>query len=231
MADEVKLSAQIRKDFSGRRLNELRRSGSIPGILYGPDTDNLPLYVDAKELRQAISTDRGENALIGLKIGNKKAVMTIIRELQFHPVTMQIIHVDFVQIRMTETVEVEVPIEVVGEAPGIKTDGGVLEHIIRRISVRCLPMDIPESLTVDISGLNVDDYIQVKDIKVVGDIEILDDPELIVMTLSAPTELKEPEETDEVAEPSIVGEEVDGDREEAEAAGEEVSGETEDSKE
>lgn len=205
MAEEVKLNAKIRKDFSGRRMNELRHTGNIPGILYGPDIENLPLFVDDKELRHAISTEQGENALIQLKVGSKKAVTTIIRELQVHPVTMKIIHVDFGQIRMTDTVEVEVPVVVKGEAPGIKTEGGVLEHIIRKISVKCLPADIPDYLKVDISGLHVGDHVKVKDIEIISNIEILDDQELIVMNISAPTEFKETEEAGEPAEPGLVG--------------------------
>ena len=209
MADEIKLSAQARKDFSGHRLTELRQEGKIPAIMYGPDIENTSIVVDDREFRQVISTEHGENALIKIKVGNKKSVTTIVKEIQVHPVTMKIIHVDFGQIRMTEKVEVDVPVEVEGEAPGVKKDGGVIEHVVREIRVKCLPGDIPDNLMLDISGLNVGEHLKVSDLPESSVVEIMADPDQILVNIAHPTELKEEEEAlpAEEAEPEVIGKE------------------------
>ncbi len=214
MGEEIKLSAEKRKDFSGKRLNDIRRDGKIPAILYGPDVENTPVIVDDSELRQAISTEHGENALIKLKVGGKKPVTTIIREIQVHPLSMNILHIDFGQIRMTEKVEVEIPVEVEGDPPGVKKEGGVLEHIIREIRVSCLPGDIPDNFVLDVSELNVGDHLKVSDIPKSDGVEILEDSESLVVNLVPPTEIKEEEEPAEEEEPEIIGRE--GEEEEPE---------------
>jgi len=219
MSDEIKLNANIREDFSGSRLNALRREGKIPAVLYGPDIKNTSIYVDEKEFKSAISTEHGENALIKINVeGSRKSATTIIKEIQVHPVTMKIMHVDFGQIKLTEKVEVEVPVEVEGEAPGVKNEGGVLEHIIRKVRVRCLPTSIPDNFILDVSELAVGDHLTIADIPAVEGVEILADPEALVINLVPPTEFKEPEETEleEEAEPEVIGREKEEEEEEEE---------------
>ncbi|MBN2407325.1 MAG: 50S ribosomal protein L25 [Elusimicrobia bacterium] len=215
MTEEIKLKADIREEASEEKVSQLRRGGRIPAILYGPDTKNVSIIVDEKAFKGAISTEHGENALIKLTVGGKKPVTTIVKEIQVHPVTTKIIHIDFCQINLAEKVEVEVPLEFEGEAPGVKEEGGVLEHIIRKIRVRCLPTIIPDKFELDVSGLRIGDVLKIKDISAVEGVEILADPEAIAVNLVAATEFKEPEEAPEQAEPEVIGKEKK--EEEAEA--------------
>ncbi|MFH1415366.1 MAG: 50S ribosomal protein L25 [Elusimicrobiota bacterium] len=209
MSDEMKLNADIRKELSSSSLNEMRKSERIPGILYGPDVENTAVSVDEKEFKSIISTEHGENVLIKLKAGTNKGVTVLIKEIQVNPITMKINHIDFCQINLSEKIEVEVPLEVKGEAPGVKTDGGVLEHIIRSVKVKCLPTNIPDKFVLDISGLGIGDGIKIKDIPLVEGVTILADQEALAVNLVPPTELEEPEEgkaEDTAAEPEVIGE-------------------------
>lgn len=211
MVDEVKLAAEVRKDFSGSRINELRNEGLVPAIIYGPDIkENIPIIIDKKEFKAVISTEHGENALIKLSVKGKKAVTTIVKEIQVHPVSMNILHVDFSQIKLTEKVEVEVPLEVVGEAIGVKDEGGILEHIIRKVKVRCLPTDIPGHFELDVSELGVGSGLKIADISVPGGVELIDDPESLAINLVMPKEEPEPVEgevSEEPEEPEVIGKE------------------------
>ncbi len=217
MAEQVKLNVKKRKDFSGSRLNELRKSGYIPAVLYGPDVESQSIYVEAKEFRHTIAGEHGENVLINLKVDRSKPQAVIIKEIQADPLNMKIQHVDFCQIRLTEKVEVEIPVEVEGDAPGVKAEGGVLDHIIRKLSVRCLPTEIPDNFVLDVSGLSIGDALKVEDIPVAGDIEILDDPDALVVHIVPPDEYEEPEEEEleEELEPEVIGKkkEEEGDEE------------------
>jgi large subunit ribosomal protein L25 len=206
MTDEIKLVGEKRECSTGAGLTQLRVEGRIPAVLYGPSIDSTPISVDEKEFKAAISTEHGENALIKLKIGSKKAVTTLVKEIQVHPVTYKIIHVDLCQIDLTHEIEVEVPLEVEGDAVGVKTEGGVLEHIIRNLKVKCMPTEIPDKFVVDVAELNIGDGIKVKDIPVVKGVEILDDPEAVAVNVVAPTELKEPEEGVELEEETAMPE-------------------------
>ncbi len=207
MVDEVKINAHKRKDFSGSRMHELKAEGNIPAVLYGPDIESQSIFVNAKEFKSAISGEHGENVLINLKVDRSKSQMVIIKEIQADPVTMEIQHADFCQIRLSEKVEVEIPVEVIGEAPGVKVDGGVLEHIIRELAVKCLPAEIPDNFVLDVVGLNIGDSLKVSDIRYSGDVEILADPDAIVLHIVPPDEYKEPEEQEleQEVEPEVIG--------------------------
>ncbi|MGM0568419.1 MAG: 50S ribosomal protein L25/general stress protein Ctc [Elusimicrobiota bacterium] len=222
MADQVKLKVQDREDFSGSRLNELRNSGNIPAVLYGPDVESTSIYVDSKKLKQAISGEHGENALINLKVGKGKAQTVIIKEIQVDPVSMAIKHVDFCQIRMTEKVHVDIPVEVAGEAPGVKAEGGVLDHVIREVPVSCLPSEIPDNFVLDVSGLSIGDVLNISDIECSPDVEILAEPDALVVHIVPPDEYSEPEEEEleEEVEPEVIGEKKEEEaEEEAEPSG------------
>jgi large subunit ribosomal protein L25 len=208
MSEEIKFNANIRKENVGHRINELRRAGRIPAVLYGPDVENVPVDVDEKEFKKIIATEHGENIIIRLKAGSNKAVPAIIKEIQTHTVTSKITHIDFCQINLKQELEVEVPIEVGGEAPGVKTDGGVLEQIIRSVKVKCLPTDIPDNFVLDVSELNIGDGLKISDLTVKKGVEILGDMDALVINIVSPTELKEPEEeeeSEEGAEPAVIG--------------------------
>lgn len=216
MTQEVSLDANVRKDFSSSRLNSLRSEGKIPAVLYGQDIKNTVIFVDEKEFKKSISTERGENALIKLKVEKKNPVTTIVKEIQVNPVSMKIIHVDFVKVKLQEALEVEVPVEVEGESPGVKTGGGVLEHIIRKIKVRCLPNEIPDNFILNVSELDVGENLKISDIPKIKGIEILAEEDAIVVNVVSPSEYEEPEEKElaEEEEPEVIKKEEKPEEEE-----------------
>jgi large subunit ribosomal protein L25 len=197
---------------------KLRQKGLVPAICYGPRTDPVPLTLDSKELMKTIHM--GENILIDLMIQDgKKAAqkVVVVRDLQTDPVRDQYIHADLFEVVMDEEISVEVPIVLVGKPEGVKM-GGVLEQITREITVACLPADIPQSIEVDVSRLNIGDTIHIGDIGLEKG-NMLVDPTTTLATLVPPTvekvvveeeieeELAEAEEAEEVAQETTAEEE------------------------
>ena len=204
--DEIEVTAKIRTEKGKNVANRLRVKNEIPGILYGSKTESTPLILSAKDIQKIISTKAGENVLINLKLQGKEDRPAMIKEIQTHPVTGELLHVDLYQITLTGEINVNVPIQISGEAPGVKL-GGTLEHHLREIKVKCLPTKIPTNFTVDISSLNMGDSMHVKDLKIPEGIKILDDLEEVIMTVSAPkVEEEKPVEEGAPTGPEVIGE-------------------------
>ncbi|MCX5788516.1 MAG: 50S ribosomal protein L25 [Elusimicrobia bacterium] len=195
---ELTLNATVREN-KGRKgeLSQFRKDHMIPGVVYGGKKETLAVVVDEKELTK-LRKEGGANAIIRLKTAAGEDTV-ILKELQRHVVTSQPIHADFQRISMTTKIEVKVPLHVLGEAPGVKTGGGILQYILREFKVRALPAEIPQAIDVDISNLQLNEKIEVKDLKVPTGVEVLELPEQIIVTVVQPTE----EEV--VAEPVVEG--------------------------
>jgi len=213
-----KLLAKIRTQFGKEASRKLRQKGLVPAICYGPNTEPVPLTIDPKELMRTIQL--GENVLIDLMIQDGKQAaqkVVVVRDLQIDPVMDQYLHADLFEVVMDEEISVEVPIVLVGKAEGVKI-GGVLEQITREITVECLPADIPQTIEVDVSHLNIGDAIHIGDIELEKG-KILVDPTTTLATVVPPTVEKvvvEEEVEEEVAE----AEEAEEVEEEVEAEGE-----------
>ena len=213
-----KLLAKLRTKLGKEASKKLRQKGLVPAICYGPRTDAVPLTLDPKELMKTIHM--GENVLIDLMIQDgKKAAqkVVVVRDLQLDPIKDQCIHADLFEVVMDEEISVEVPIVLVGKPEGVKM-GGVLEQITREITVECLPADIPQSIDVDVSHLNIGDTIHIGDVGLEKG-KVLVDAATTLATVVAPTVEKvvvEEEVEDEVAE-AEEAKEVEG---EVEAEGE-----------
>jgi large subunit ribosomal protein L25 len=161
------LSAEIREGVGKGRAKKLRAKGLIPAIFYSPKSQSIPLVIDSKEFVKTLQTEAGENVLIDLNIrkgdqADRKVVM--VKDIQIDPLQGTTLHTDFYEVAMNEMVTVEVPIHLVGKPEGIKM-GGILEQIRRVIQIQCLPGDIPKSIDVDVSSLNIGDSIHVQDIQ------------------------------------------------------------------
>lgn len=206
----AKLSAKLRTTLGKEASRKLRRKGLVPAICYGPKMESIPLTLDSKELMKTIHM--GENVLIDLIIQDgKKAAqkVVVVRDLQTDPIKDQCIHADLFEVVMDEEISVEVPIVLVGKPEGVKI-GGVLEQITREITVGCLPTDIPQSIEVDVSHLDIGDTIHIGDIGLEKR-KILVDPNTTLATVVPPTvekvvveegieeEVLEAEEAEEVA--------------------------------
>ncbi|MFH1258219.1 MAG: 50S ribosomal protein L25 [Elusimicrobiota bacterium] len=227
--ESIIVAAEKREIAKKGSLNLLRKQGRIPAVIYGSDQEALPLSVDEKSFFHLIQT-KGFNLLINLQINGVGDKTVLVKEIQRDYIKRTILHVDFHQISLREKIEVTVPLEVQGNAPGVKA-GGVLEHILREIRVRCLPLEIPQSIKIDVSQLAIGQGILVKDLTLPEGLELLTGTEQIVINIVSPTVL---EETPAVAvaagaEPELI---TKGKKEEegAEAGGAKESKESKESK-
>jgi large subunit ribosomal protein L25 len=181
---EVKLKAVKRESVGKGSARRARGSGKVPAILYGRGMDPVALEVDRREFVVALKTDAGMNVLLDIEVDGANT-LALTRELQRDPVRGTLLHADFVKVDRTQAIEVEVPVHLVGEAPGAK-EGGVLEHPLFSAHVRCLPTDVPEAIEADISGLAIGDSLRVADLPANDKYEILNDPGSVVASVAAP---------------------------------------------
>ncbi len=207
------VSIQVEKrDTRGKGASKtLRRNGRIPGVYYFHGEESVALSVDHKDLRGLLHSDAN---VIDLGFSASKKAKCVIREVQWDPVASEPLHVDFMGIKLSERITVTVPVHLVGESAGVKL-GGILQHILREISVECLPLDIPEHLEVDISDLDVGDGITVADLSI-EKVKVLNEPTQSIVIVRPPAVVEEPTADEELAEGEEVAE--DGDEEDAESS-------------
>jgi len=166
MAKQVKLKAEPRTNVGRSAVRKLKARGIIPAVIYGAKDKPQPLQLAARDINAMMSHASGENVLVELEIAGEKSGRTaLVQEVQHSPVGGDIRHVDFHAISMDETIQAEVPLEPVGTANGVKNFGGLLEQNLRVLTLECLPRDLPDRITVDISRLNIGDSIHVRDIQ------------------------------------------------------------------
>jgi len=193
--ERMSLETQLREERGKQLVKRLRMQGFIPAVVYKSGTDTLSLKLSGKDFTKIIGTKAGANVIINLKIaaGDKKSPSksaqkdktVMIKEIQRDPVRGGILHVDFNEISLTETLKFKVKLEPKGEPAGVK-EGGTLERVIWEIDIECLPTQIPEKLEVDVSNLKIGDSVFVKNIIGAEGVKILQDPELIVMSVKPP---------------------------------------------
>ncbi len=184
--DTVSIVVQQRDAKGSRAARRLRRSGLIPGVLYGHGKDATVIAIDPHALRAALSSGAGMHAVLDVTFeGQKRLHKAIVKELELDKVKNTVTHVDLQEIRLDETIESTVSVHFEGEAKGVK-NGGVLEEAVREVTVKGLVTAIPEHLVIDISELEINDTCKVADIQVPEGIEVLDDPELVVCSVLPP---------------------------------------------
>lgn len=206
MADQVALAARPRVGSGKGEARALRREGRVPAIAYGAALAATPLSVDARELYHATHTDAGTNAVIRLVIEGDTH-LAFVREINRHPVRREILHLDFVTVDRSKKVEVEVPIVLEGEAPGV-AEGGIAEQLLFALHVEVLPLEVPDQIPADISSLAIGDVLRVADLAVPEGVQSLVDAEEPVVTIVVPT-LDVPEtETD--GETEVTDEQAEG---------------------
>jgi large subunit ribosomal protein L25 len=210
----TKLSISPREPEGSRATRRLRRSGRVPGILYGGDGEPLTFSVDARELRHALAA---HGAVLEVVDGGD-ATPAILKSAQYHPVRGETMHVDLLRVNLDVAIHAVVPLELTGgeESPGVK-EGGVLEQITRELNIEALPTSIPESITHDVSMLEINDTVTLSQVTVPEGIVLLDDLEdTVVATLTPPRLETEGDELEEETE--RVGDEAPADGAEDAAA-------------
>ncbi len=213
MTTKTTLKAAKREDTGKGGSRQLRRAGKVPAVLYGKDMDVMHLSVDAHDAMHLFQTISVENTLVDLKVeGIKESFSTLVREIQTHSYKPGLVHIDFLRVQEGVTIEVEIPIHLVGTPVGVKNHGGVLEQIIHNLAVLCIPSQIPESVEIDVSGLDLDDSIHVSDIAVGEGVEIAVPADRTVCLVAVPRVVAEdvPAEEGEGVEGAVGAEEGEG---------------------
>ncbi|MBI4056043.1 MAG: 50S ribosomal protein L25 [Elusimicrobia bacterium] len=185
--DQITLKAELKdKNITKAGTKILRRTQKIPAVVYGGKKEPVSVVVLEEDLVRVVRSG-GTNAIVKLEHpGGSDTV--ILKAIQHHAVTDRPIHIDFQRISMKEKIEVKVPLKIVGEAPGVKLHGGILEHILRELKIRCLPTQIPHEIPVDVSSLDIAHGLMVKDLNVAADLEVLEDPQHMVVNVVVPAE-------------------------------------------
>jgi large subunit ribosomal protein L25 len=182
---DIVVAAQNRQE-TGKNVNRrLRVKGLIPGVLYGSAKKAVPVSVSPKEIGAILRSKTGENTLFDLDLdGSRRKV--ILKEFQFEPIKGSLLHADFYEVALDKELQVNVHVELVGTPVGVKVQGGIVDWVTRELEVECLPADIPEKITVDISALEIGKHVRVAEIKAPDKVKILTEPDIVIAHVVAP---------------------------------------------
>lgn len=224
-SERATLTATPRSEFGTRTSRRLRRDGKVPGVVYADGKEATSFQVESRDARVILSEG---HALFDLQIEGSDSVPVVVKEQQHHPVRGDLQHLDLQQVDLNQAIQAEVTVELTGDdvSPGVK-QGGVLEHVTREVTVEALPTDIPDSITLDVSEMEINDTLTLENLVAPEGVSLIaDDPaEVTLVTLSPPRVEAEPE-TDLEAEPEVVGEGGEGSEDAAEGdSGEDSSDE------
>jgi large subunit ribosomal protein L25 len=200
------IEAQLRTP-GGKNVNKrLRKAGKIPAVIYGHGKQPVVVSVDPHEVKAILYSETGRNTIFAISVDGSEQNNAMVKSYQLDPVQGNLIHTDFLEIAMDRLLVLTVNVETVGEAEGVKLDGGIMDIVTRSIEVECLPSDIPESIKVDVGHLKINDYIRVKNLQTDAKVKILSDPEIVVVTIVPPIKEEVPVEVApvEAAEPEVI---------------------------
>ena len=220
----LKIKAEKREVFGKNASRRLRKEGMVPVILYGSNEVNVPLTLEKEALFKILRSETGENTVFEVSF-NSETRNAMIKDLQQDPVSDEILHADLIQIAMDKVIRVSVPVVTVGDAVGVKTEGGFVDFITREIEVECLPQDIPEHIEIDISHLHLRQSFKVGDVNVSEGIKLIADPDSMLIHIELPA--KEEIEIEKEEEEEVISEEEEPEvikKEKPEEEGEEEKG-------
>lgn len=216
-AQGTALSVEPRDPSGSRGARRLRRTGKVPGIVYGGGEEPVSFSVDARLLRQTLAH---AGAVIDLSFGGS-SIPVVLKDLVRHPVTGDTVHIDLIRVRLDQAIETTVVVELLGaeDAPGVK-EGGVLEQVIREVTIEALPTDIPDSIQYDVSGAEMNDTIPLGALSIPAGVTLIDDPESTLATVTPPRLQTEEPEIEQETELVGEGETAEGEEGAAEDGGE-----------
>lgn len=189
---QIALKGERRTGTGKQAAKHLRRTGLLPGVIYGTGEAPIPVAVKVREMEAVLHTT-GRNAILNLTLEGEENGdrITLMKEIQHHPMDGRLLHVDFQRISLTQKITFEVPLVAVGTPVGVRSEGGILEHVLHTIEVECLPTEVPEQIEVDVTDLGINKSLHVRDLLGI-DSRIVTDPERIVFLVVPPTVMKEP---------------------------------------
>ena len=228
MSQALSVEADPREDFGKNASRRLRHAGRIPGVIYGGGGPAIPVTVDPKKIAAVLHSESGHNAIFSLEIKGKAPARVMLRDWQVDPLHGDLLHLDMVRVARDTKLRVKVPIHVTGDAKGVKVQGGIFEFLLREVELECLPDDIPDHITVDVTELLIGRNLRVAELPVSEKVTVLTDPQRVVAHVVAlkAEEEKPAVEVVEVAptEPELIrkakAEEGEGEEEKAESKGE-----------
>lgn len=210
---EPTVSVRLREQTGKNANRRLRAAGEIPAVVYGGDADSAAIRVDGKSV-QTLIREGGENAVFQLQLeGTDRTRHTMIRDLQWNPLTGALVHIDFQRVKMDQEVQVSVPIALIGTPEGVRNEGGIVEFVTREIAVVCLPGDIPSSIELDVEPLHIGQHVEIGELTLPDAVRLEDDESRVVVSVAAPRLAEEEEEVSEEdelleafgEEPEVVG--------------------------
>jgi large subunit ribosomal protein L25 len=176
----TKVEAAPREDFGKNASRRLRHAGHVPGVVYGGDAPALPVTLNPRTLSPVIYSEAGHTAILSLEVQGKEPVRVMVRDWQVDPVHGGLLHVDLVRVTQDTKLKLRIPVHVTGEPKGVKVQGGIFEFALREVEVECLPDDIPESVTVDVTELTIGHHLRVADLPFGPGVKVLTDPTRVV---------------------------------------------------
>lgn len=180
MAQVLNVEADPREDFGKNASRRLRHAGRIPAVVYGGGGPAIPVTIDPKKIMEILQSEFGHNALFTLDIRGKAPARVMLREWQVDPIHGDLLHVDMVRVARDAMLKVKVPIHVTGEAKGVKVQGGIFEFVLREVEVECLPDDIPDHITIDVTELTIGRNLRVADLPLGERVKALTDANRVV---------------------------------------------------
>ena len=190
MAKQIKLAAQARPQVGRSAVKKIKQQGFVPAVVYGGKQQPQHIQISAREIADVLSHATGEHLVVDLSIGegaDAASQLAIIQEVQHHPVRRNVLHVDFHAVSADEKIHAEVPIETLGEAIGVKSYGGILEVPLHSLEVEALPRELPELIQIDVSHLNLNEAIHIRDVKLPAGVTARGDQDLTVVRVAPPT--------------------------------------------
>jgi large subunit ribosomal protein L25 len=208
MSEAINVQAEPREDFGKNASRRLRSAGRVPAILYGDHGPAIPITVDPRAIQSVLASEAGHNSIFELEIKGKAPARVMLREWQVDPVLGHLLHVDMVRISRESKLRVKVPVHITGEPKGVKVQGGVFEFVLREVEIECLPDDIPEHVTLDVTELMIGKNLRVSDLPLGPKVKVLTDAERVVahvVTLKAEEEKPAAEAVEAApAEPEVI---------------------------
>jgi len=216
MATQVKLAAERRTALGRSSVKKIKAAGAVPAVIYGAKDKPEALQVSRRDINAILSHASGENILVELEIAGDANRLALVQEVQHSPVGGAVLHIDFHAVSMDEMIEADVPLEPTGTANGVKNFGGLLEQSLRSLAIECLPRDLPDVISVDVSTLNIGDAIHVRELPLPAGVTTRVPADLTAFSVMAPTV---EDETLAAAAPAAAPEVIKEKKEEADAAG------------
>ncbi len=180
MAENLKIEGNIREDFGKNAARRLRRSGRVPAVIYGAGSPCTAITFDPRPIARFIHSEAVHTAVLTMELPGTEPARVMLREWQTDPVRGKLLHVDFVRVARDTRLKLKVPIHVTGEPEGVKVQGGIFEFVLREVEVECLPDDIPEHITADVTSLTIGRNLRVAHLPTGENIKVLTDPDRVV---------------------------------------------------